>query len=468
MTIKKTLTSLLAVSIMAAAVAGCTPTQTTINDKDEQGRTVISVGNWPATEGEYLTRITKQKAEFEEANPTMAIEPDTWTFDLKSFYSKAAGGQLPGLYYANFTEIEKIAAGEYYTDIKDGIKRAGYEGQFDERLMKLISNDGEIVTFPTDFYATGMSYNVDLFEKAGLVDENGVALQPKTWDELVEFAKTIKEKTGKYGFIVPTTNNYGGWLSTPLMWSYGVEFMKENGDGTYTATFDSPEMVAALQWISDLKWVHGVIGTEALVTPDDSRRQFALGNVGMMMNLPKYKTLLNYEMPLEHIGAMAVPAGPERHVTLTGGYCATVKEGSTEDQIDVAIKWLEKTGDGGKIEETTKADIESSLQGKLDNGDVVGLLGLSVFSNDSDYRKLELELIEKYRNIDTKQVKLYNDSLNNDAIELQPEEPVCAQELYGEIDKMIQQILTDKDTDIAAMVKKANEEFQVNYLDNLD
>jgi len=140
MTIKKTLTSLLAVSIMAAAVAGCTPTQTTINDKDEQGRTVISVGNWPATEGEYLTRITKQKAEFEEANPTMAIEPDTWTFDLKSFYSKAAGGQLPGLYYANFTEMEKIAAGEYYTDIKDGIKRAGYEGQFDERLMKLMNN----------------------------------------------------------------------------------------------------------------------------------------------------------------------------------------------------------------------------------------------------------------------------------------------------------------------------------------
>lgn len=467
MKLNKILSCIIAVSIAVVAITGCTPSNT-VNDKDEQGRTVISVGNWPATEGEYLTRITKQKAEFEEANPTMAIEPDTWTFDLQSFYSKAAGGQLPGLYYANFTEIEKIAAGGYYTDITKGLERAGYKDAFDPRLVDLITYDGDIVTFPTDFYATGMSYNVELFKKAGLVDENGVALQPKTWDELVEFAKTIKEKTGKNGFIVPTTNNYGGWLSTPLMWSYGVEFMKQNKDGSYIATFDSPEMVAALEWIRDLKWKHHVIGDEALVTPDDSRRQFALGNVGMMMNLPKYKTLLNYEMPLEHIGAMAVPAGPKRHVTLTGGYCATVKEGSTEDQIDVAIKWLEKTGDGGKVTEQAKKNLETSFQNTLNNGDVVGLLGLSVFAGDNEYRKLQLELTEKYRNIDTKQVKLYNDSLNDESIELQPEVPVCAQELYGEIDKMIQQILTDKNTDIAAMVKKANSDFQANYLNNLN
>lgn len=464
---KKIISMLMAASIAVIAMSGCAPSNS-VNDKDEQGRTFITVGNWPATEGDYLTRITKQKEEFEAANPEMAIVPDTWVFDLQSFYSKAAGGQLPGLYYANFTEIEKIAAGGYYTDISKGIKRAGYEGTFDSRLMDLISYDGEIVTFPTDFYATGMSYNVDLFEKAGLVDANGVALQPKTWDEVVEFAKTIKEKTGKNGFIVPTTNNYGGWLSTPLMWSYGVEFMKQNDDGTYTATFDSPEMVEALKWIRDLKWEHHVIGDEALVTPDDSRRQFALGNVGMMMNLPKYKTLINYEMPLEHIGAMAVPAGPVRHVTLTGGYCATVKDGSSEDQIDVAIKWLEKTGDGGKITEQSIKDMETSFEAKIANGDVVGLLGLSVFSNESDYRKKELELTEKYRNIDTKQVQLYNDSLNDTSIELQPEVPVCAQELYGEVDKMIQQILTDENTDIAAMVKKANEDFQKNYLDNLD
>lgn len=457
----------MAVSIAVVAITGCTPSNT-VNDKDEQGRTVISVGNWPVAEGEYLTWITEKKAEFENENPTMAIVPDTWTFDLQSFYSKAAAGQLPGLYYANFTEIEKIKAGEYYTDISKGIKRAGYEGLFDSRVLDLISNDGDIVTFPTDFYATGMSYNVDLFEKAGLVDADGVALQPKTWDELLEFAKVIKEKTGKYGFIVPTTNNYGGWLSTPLMWSYGVEFMKKNDDGTYTATFDSPEMVAALKWISDLKWVHGVISDEALVTPDDSRRQFALGNVGMMMDLPRYDRLLSYEMPLEHIGAMAVPAGPKRHVTLAGGYCATVNVGATEDQIDVAIKWLEKTGDGGFATEDTRAEIEKSLKTTIANGGVVGLYGLSVFGEDSEYRKIYLEAVEEYRNIDVKQTRLYTDSIYDKSIEVQLEEPVCTQELYGEIDKMIQQILTDKNTDIAAMVKKANSDFQQNYLNNLD
>ena len=52
--------------------------------------------------------------------------------------------------------------------------------------------------------------------------------------------------------------------------------------------------------------------------------------------------------------------------------------------------------------------------------------------------------------------------------QLKPEEPVCAQELYGILDGCIQEVLTNKDADCAALIKKASSDFQMNYLDNAD
>lgn len=73
-------------------------------DKDENGKTIVSIGGWPEKDGRGKDNAEKQKAEYEEANPQFKIVPDTWQFDLKSFYAKAAGGQLPTLYSTHFTE----------------------------------------------------------------------------------------------------------------------------------------------------------------------------------------------------------------------------------------------------------------------------------------------------------------------------------------------------------------------------
>ena len=53
------------------------------------------------------------------------------------------------------------------------------------------------------------------------------------------------------------------------------------------------------------------------------------------------------------------------------------------------------------------------------------------------------------------------------AADIQPEEPVCAQELYGILDSCLQEVLTNENADCAAILEKANNDFQQNYLDNL-
>lgn len=462
------LAMLLVVCIAAVSFAGCKPANTA-NDKDEQGRTVISVGGWPAKKGEKLDKMNARKEKFEEDNPDIAIVPDTWSYDIQSFYSKASAGQLPTVYSSVFTEIEKIISGGYGADLTEGLKRAGYEGKFNEAVMKIISRDGKIYTFPDSTYALGLAYNVDLFEKAGLMNEDGTPMQPKDWDEVVEFGKKITKATGKAGFIIPTMNNFGGWLFTPIAWSFGTEFMKAEGENKYRATFDSKEFAAALKYISDLKWKHDILIDNTLIDMDEYYKQFALGNAGMMLALNSFTDYVyKYEMPLENIGYMAIPAGPVKHVTLTGGWTTTINANATEDQIDAAIKWIEAGGSGYNLSENAKKTMEENMKLNAEQKKAIGIESLSVYNEESERVNYSKELIKKYATLDLNHVKLYNDSLYNSEIELKPEEPVCTQDLYAVIDGLIQEVLTNENADIDALIKTANAEFQKNYLDKLD
>ena len=53
----------------------------------------------------------------------------------------------------------------------------------------------------------------------------------------------------------------------------------------------------------------------------------------------------------------------------------------------------------------------------------------------------------------------------SDKLILKPEEPVCAQELYRVLSPMLQEVLVNKNVDIPSMIKKANDNFQKDFLD---
>ena len=56
-----------AVTLTMALFSGCG--KKAVNDKDEQGRTVISVGSWPTKKGKTLDDMNARKATFEAENP---------------------------------------------------------------------------------------------------------------------------------------------------------------------------------------------------------------------------------------------------------------------------------------------------------------------------------------------------------------------------------------------------------------
>ena len=115
-----------------------------------------------------------------------------------------------------------------------------------------------------------------------------------------------------------------------------------------------------------------------------------------------------------------------------------------------------------------KNRIAKNIAYRKKNNQVVGVSSLSVWNNDTESVKYEREQNVKEANVNINHFRLYNEFVENCPAEIQAEEPVCCQELYGILDSCIQNVLNNKDADCAAVVKKANSDFQTNYLDNLD
>ena len=100
--------------------------------------------------------------------------------------------------------IEELPGGEEF------LKK--YEGKLMENLN---TYNGKTYTVPVSAVTQGLLYNKDMFKKAGLVDENGEAKPPKTWEELREYAKKLTNPQNKeYGIIFPV--KWGGWYGSDV------------------------------------------------------------------------------------------------------------------------------------------------------------------------------------------------------------------------------------------------------------
>jgi len=105
---------------------------------------------------------------------------------------------------------------------------------------------GKRYSLPVSASDLGLFWNKNLFRQAGL-DPNR---PPRNWDELLRYAKQIKEKTGKWGIELFTQGGEGTtWQTQVYFWGAGAEFLNANNTAP---AFNSPQGVRALQFLVDL------------------------------------------------------------------------------------------------------------------------------------------------------------------------------------------------------------------------
>jgi len=463
---KKIISMLIAIS-MLVAVSAC---GNKANEQVEDGKVVLKVDCWPdkAAKPEDYESMMKVKAEFEAKYPDIIIEPDTYRYSVDTFLAKAAANQLPNLVSVPFTEIDKIVDAGYAADLTSVMDEYGYTENLADNIKEMVTRDSKIYMVPTSAYVLGLMANKNVFEEAGELDENGLINYPDTFEELGELAGRIKEKTGKAGFIMPTTKNVGGWHFMNIAWAYGTEFMAQE-NGKWVAKFASPECEAALQFVKDLKWKYDALSDNMFVDNAELYKMLATEQGAMCFSDPSQGTIRNnvknLGMDPEAISVGKIPAGSKGQFALMGGNLYMVTADSDEKLIDAAFKWLDFRGMGAKFTDEAATRYENDLKSlKEQEIPVVGKTLFSIWKQGEIVEKRDAILAE-YGDLN---IDLFKEYMDLSDVTIKAEEPVCCQDLYALLDNCIQAVIEDKDADVHQLLVDAANDFQINYLDNLE
>ncbi len=442
--------ALCVVSIMFAGGAG---------DKN-RGKTVVKLGIWP--EDTLPGEIRMHEGFVQEFNtlyPNVVIQPAQYRYAVDTFVSLAESGQLPPIFAGWFTEPQKLINNGFVKDITSELKSLGWDTRMNSSIKNILSKDGKIYGVPRDAYALGLMLNVELFREAGLVDRNGIPLYPKTWDELAQTAKIIKDKTGSAGLCLLARDNAGGWHFSNIAWSFGAVFEVQK-NGKWIAQVNSPEVAAAMEYVKSLKWTYDVLTADP--TNEDwgtGFRAIGTGTAAMYIaaqDAVNQPTLVN-GLPVADLALVPVPAGPKGQYSLMGGTPYMFANNAASEEVMGALHYLEIMGRAPVVNERTIAGLRADAAMRRNEG--VPVIPSFPAWTDPAYLKAQQDAINEFRNVD---MRLYNDYFTIVAQEsnLRVEEPMLAQDLYRELTNVLQAVLTDRNANVQTLLDGAQRNFQ--------
>lgn len=457
---KKSIAGILILAVMSLSVfAG--------GQKEEAGKVQLKLGIWPEESQTAEVGINMAlKEKFEAMYPDIEVIPSFYKYAPDTFMPLAASGELPTVYETWFTEPQKIIDNGFARDISAIVKKYGYDKDLNPAIKDLLSKEGKLYGVPRDGYALGMYINMNLFREAGLVDGDGLPLYPKTFAELEEVAKTIKEKTGKAGMYIASKDNVGGWHFTNLAWNFGASFSKEQ-NGKIIATIDSAEVLKAFEYVQKLKWTDNVLLDNTLLGWGEWIQNFGTDQVAMVFAASDVVQLPvnDYGMSKDSIAIVPIPAGPAgKQFSLMGGTPYMFSSDATDAEVDAALKWLDFTGRLGSIDEEGLASRRTDLELKAEAGHPVGPQALKVWMNEETNKKINA-LYDELENVD---MDLFKNYYEVSQFNVRAEEPYYAQDLYKLLDGVLQAVLNEPGINIKALLKEANDTYQHNYLDLLN
>jgi multiple sugar transport system substrate-binding protein len=166
------------------------------------------------------------ESKMRELGASKSPEFDLWEYDSQWLGAMAMAGAMENLDTADYfrSPNAKIKFEDFMPGHRD------YLGRFPVNDKKALRGDvAEYQSLPIygvawTFGTNVLSYRVDLFEEAGIVDANGKAKPPETWDDFKDAC--IKLTSGnRYGIAWYNTRSSDGismaWL--PFHWSYGAD-----------------------------------------------------------------------------------------------------------------------------------------------------------------------------------------------------------------------------------------------------
>lgn len=157
----------------------------------------ISIAWW----GSQARHDGTQKAldAYTEKNPNITFEttPSGWDGYFEKLSTQAASGMLPDIVQMDYLYISTYAKNNTLTDLQPFADNGTIDvSAIEENLLNTGKIDGKLSGLPISTSIITVPYNPDVFKEAGLEEPT----EDWTWDDFVDICKTVKEKTGKFGF----------------------------------------------------------------------------------------------------------------------------------------------------------------------------------------------------------------------------------------------------------------------------
>jgi len=433
----------------------------------------ITLGNWPpdtAPDAE-LALFEGYKAIMLQQYPNVTVVPAYFSYTLANYVPMARGGTAPTLFQPPFTDPQLLISQGLVADVTDALEAINILEKFSPSFIELLGDEnGRIYGLPRDGYVLGMHININLFEEAGLMTEDGLPDYPKTLQELAEKGQIIREQTGKAGLVFPASETFGGWLWTNIAWNFGAvgnnALLIQDADGKWIANLTSDAAVAALDFIRSLRWEYDILNADTTTT-DWGHAHTLLGTGEAAMNFAADDSVDNPTagkgLPVDKFALVPFPAGPGGAYALTGGTCYMFAPNTTTDEAVASLAFLRLIGMLPFLDDDIIAGMRAGASSSRERG--VPVLPPIPAWNDEEFIAMQRSIAEEYSNVDWRLYEDFFNSFTDGSIQLRGEEPVFAQQLYRTVTNAIQRVITREDADVYGAMERARENFQ-EYLDD--
>jgi len=462
-------------------IGGVAPTTEKVAELDDMSVDVIdadltatiTLGNWPpdtAPEAEIALWFGYSDV-MKQQYPNVTVIPQYFSYTLSNYVPMAKGGTAPTVFQPPFTDPQLLISQGLAADVTDALAEFGLLDKFSPSFIELLGDEnGRIYGLPRDGYVLGLHINIELFEQAGLMTDDGLPMYPRTLQELAEYGQIIREKTGKAGLVFPVSETFGGWLYTNIAWNFGAvgEFalQRQDDDGRWVVNLTSEPAVQALDYIRSLRWEYDILNADATTT-DWAGAHTALGTGEAAMNFAADDSVdqptAGKGLPVDKFALIPFPAGPAGAYALTGGTCFMFAPNTTIDQAVASLAFIRLTGMLPFLDDDIIAGMRADSAAKRERGAPV--LPRIPAWNDEEYVSVQRQIADEYSNVDWRLYSDFFDSFTDGSMNLKGEEPVFAQQLYRDLTSAIQRIITREDADVYAALERAEKNFQ-EYLDD--
>ncbi|MFN3721738.1 MAG: ABC transporter substrate-binding protein [Paracoccaceae bacterium] len=297
---------------------------------------------YPVQVGGPLTAVVDgYVADFEAQNPGIDIEAiysGSYTDTTTRALTAARAGTPPTMAVLLATDIFTLIDSGFVEPVDTWIKTDADKAWVDGFMPAYLASanvEGHLWAVPFQRSTAVMYYNKEAYKAAGLDPET----PPKTWDEMVEHGKalTVRDASGavtQWGLGIPGSSNAVHWLFGALVAQNKGKLSSDDGLHTF---FDTPEVIAALQYFVDLSAKHGIHPPgvqEWGTTPAD----FMEGRLAMAWtttgNLTNIRTNAKFDF-----GVAPYPGNPEPASVLGGGNLY-IFEGASDEEKAAAFEFI--------------------------------------------------------------------------------------------------------------------------------